>query len=186
VWCTSGRAAALLVGTGAAAVLAAAAPSVSAAGAPGRRIAAAAPPAAVGSYAPPLPALLVVRGFDPPATRYGAGHLGVDLRADTGARVLAAGAGIVRFAGPVAGRGVVVIAHSDGVSTEYEPVRALVRPGAVVTRGEPIGVLDGTHPGCPGRCLHWGARRASAYLDPLSLLRPLGVVRLLPWRGPAP
>lgn len=164
-------------------MLAAAAPRESAAGTPGRRTAATLPPGVV-NYAPPLPEMLVVRGFDPPATRYGAGHLGVDLRAGAGARVLAAGAGIVRFAGPVAGRGVVVIVHPDGVSTEYEPVRALVRPGAVVTRGEPVGVLDGAHPGCPGRCLHWGAQRAGVYLDPLSLLRPLGVIRLLPWRGP--
>ncbi len=72
VWCTIRRAAALLAGTAAAAVLAAAAPSGAAAGTTGLRTVAA-PPTAVVRYAPPLPALLVVRGFDPPATRYGAG-----------------------------------------------------------------------------------------------------------------
>jgi hypothetical protein len=32
-------------------------------------------------------------------------------------------------------------------------------------------------------CAAWGARRGDIYLDPLELLRPLGPVRLLPWRG---
>jgi murein DD-endopeptidase MepM/ murein hydrolase activator NlpD len=91
---------------------------------------------------------------------------------------------VVTFAGPVAGRGVVVIAHPDGVRTEYEPVQPQVEVGAAVQGGEPIGRLAGRHPGCaPRRCLHWGARRGDTYLDPMSLLRPLGPVRLLPWPG---
>jgi murein DD-endopeptidase MepM/ murein hydrolase activator NlpD len=143
-------------------------------------------PAPDARYAPPLaghPA--VVRGFAPPASRYGAGHLGVDLSAASGDAVLAAGAGTVRFAGMVAGRGVVVLQHPDGVSTEYEPLGPVVRSGDTVSLGQPIGRLSGTHPGCPSpRCLHWGARRGGSYLDPMLLLRPLGVVRLLPWRGP--
>jgi murein DD-endopeptidase MepM/ murein hydrolase activator NlpD len=96
---------------------------------------------------------------------------------------------VVRFAGPVAGRGVVVLQHPDGISTEYEPVRALPRvvAGAAVIRGAPLGVVVGTHHGCsPGRCLHWGARRGDRYLDPLSLLVPLGPVALLPWRDVPP
>jgi murein DD-endopeptidase MepM/ murein hydrolase activator NlpD len=143
----------------------------------------AAPAAPVGSYrAPVAGAQQVLRGFSPPAVRYQAGHLGVDLADPTGAVVLAASAGQVRFAGQVAGRSVVVIAHPDGVSTEYEPVTTAVTVGELVRSGQPIGRLTGRHRGCPGvGCLHWGARRAGDYLDPLSLLRPLGVVRLLPW-----
>ncbi|HEX8082400.1 MAG TPA: M23 family metallopeptidase [Jatrophihabitans sp.] len=120
--------------------------------------------------------------FNPPADRYGRGHLGVDLTASAGVEVLAAGAATVRFAGPVAGRGVVVLVHPDGVSTVYEPVAAVVAPGQRVLAGQRIGVLRGAHRSCaPAMCLHWGARRGEAYLDPMSLLRPLGVVRLLPW-----
>jgi murein DD-endopeptidase MepM/ murein hydrolase activator NlpD len=139
--------------------------------------------ASVGSYrAPVTGALRVLRGFSPPVVHYQAGHLGVDLAASAGAQVLAAGAGQVRFAGQVAGRGIVVIAHPDGISTEYEPVAAAVTVGELVRSGQPIGRLVGRHRGCPAvGCLHWGARRAGNYLDPLSLLRPLGVVRLLPW-----
>jgi murein DD-endopeptidase MepM/ murein hydrolase activator NlpD len=137
---------------------------------------------APGSYRPPVAGpLRVLRGFTPPADRYQAGHLGIDL-ADPGGLVLAAGTGTVRFAGPVAGRGVVVVSHPDGISTEYEPVAPSVRAGQQVRLGQPIGRLTGRHPGCPvAGCLHWGAHYRSAYLDPLSLLRPLGPVRLLPW-----
>jgi murein DD-endopeptidase MepM/ murein hydrolase activator NlpD len=126
--------------------------------------------------------LRVLTPFNPPAERYGRGHLGVDLAAVTGVAVLAASAGTVRFAGPVAGRGVVVLVHPDGVSTEYEPVTAVVTAGQRVRAGQRIGVTRGAHRSCAAApCLHWGARRGGAYLDPLSLLRPLGVVRLLPW-----
>ena len=48
--------------------------------------------------------------------------------------------------------------------------------------GQRIGLVLGSHRGCPvASCLHWGARRGADYLDPLSLLRPAGIVRLLPW-----
>ncbi|HZC71747.1 MAG TPA: M23 family metallopeptidase [Jatrophihabitans sp.] len=133
------------------------------------------------AYVAPLPEPLhVLHPFDPPDTPYGPGHLGVDLSAARGAVVRAAGAGVIRFAGPVAGRGVVVIAHADGISTEYEPVRPAVRVGSRVRPGQPIGVVHGRHVGCTG-CLHWGARRGEIYIDPLGLLRPLGPVVLLPW-----
>lgn len=142
----------------------------------------------VGSYRPPVAdGLHVLRGFSPPATPYGPGHLGIDLAAGVGDSVLAAGPGVVRFAGQVAGRGVVVVAHPDGISTEYEPLLVLVRVGARVSAGQPIGRVTGLHRGCPATgCLHWGARRGERYLDPLSLLRPLGVVRLLPWNAAPP
>jgi murein DD-endopeptidase MepM/ murein hydrolase activator NlpD len=134
-------------------------------------------------YSAPVPgALLVLVPFDPPATPYAAGHRGVDLATTTGQQVLAAGSGTVSFAGLVAGRGVVVIAHADGIRTEYEPVSPLVRTGQIVRRGAPIGLIHGTHHRCrPGGCLHWGARRGELYFDPLGLLRALGPVRLLPW-----
>jgi murein DD-endopeptidase MepM/ murein hydrolase activator NlpD len=78
----------------------------------------------------------------------------------------------------------VVLQHPDGISTEYEPVRAVtgLARGDPVLRGAPIGVIAGSHHGCrPGRCLHWGAKRGDTYLDPLTLMVPLGPVRLLPW-----
>jgi murein DD-endopeptidase MepM/ murein hydrolase activator NlpD len=125
----------------------------------------------------------VTRPFDPPANPYGAGHRGADLAAAPGSPVLAAGDGIVVFAGMVAGRPVVSIDHADGLRTTYEPVDPSVAGGQRVARGAPIGVLTPGHAGCPeAACLHWGLRRGVAYLDPLALLRPPRV-RLLPLRG---
>lgn len=132
-------------------------------------------------YRAPLPEpVQVLRPFDPPATEFGPGHLGVDLRATPDATIGAAANGVVSFAGRVAGRGVVVVGHPDCIRTEYEPVHPLVRVGAHLRSGDPIGVLRGRHPSCPRACLHWGARRGDTYLDPLALLRPLGPVVLLP------
>ena len=88
----------------------------------------------------------------------------------------------MRFAGRVAGRGVVVLDHADGISTEYEPVTAQVVTGGHVDRGQALGSVSGRHGRCaPDGCLHWGATRAGRYLDPMTLLAPLGVVRLVPW-----
>lgn len=135
------------------------------------------------AYALPVPGAVLV-AFRAPDGPYGAGHRGVDLAAAAGATVHAAGAGVVAFAGSVAGRGVVVIRHPDGLSTEYEPLVATVRAGMGIPAGAVLGRLSGSHAACqPASCLHWGARRGSDYLDPLSLLEPLGVVRLLPWSG---
>lgn len=137
------------------------------------------------TYSAPVSAPVdVLRGFEPPSSPYGPGHRGVDLATRSGEVIRAAGDATVRFAGPVAGRGVVVLAHPDGISTEYEPVRPLVRAGEAVARGQPVGTIDGTHGACaPDGCLHWGAKRGEEYFDPLTLLRPLGPVRLLPWTG---
>ena len=151
----------------------------------------AAPPPA----APPVPAAVpaalwgwplagvpaVTRRFDAPPTPYAAGHRGVDLLGADGSPVLAAGAGVVAFAGTVAGRPVVSVDHAGGLRTTYEPVQPLVAAGQAVARGSPLGVLATGHAGCPaGACLHWGLRRGETYLDPLVLLRPPRV-RLLPW-----
>lgn len=147
-----------------------------------------APPPAAVAFQPVEPAYRwplagpppVTRRFDPPAQPWLPGHRGVDLAGPPGAVVRAAGPGTVYFAGPVAGRGVVSVAHPDRLRTTYEPVTPVVSAGEVVAAGDPIGVLDTGHAGCPvAACLHWGLRRGDSYLDPLALLG-LGPVRLLP------
>jgi murein DD-endopeptidase MepM/ murein hydrolase activator NlpD len=125
----------------------------------------------------PTPA--VMRGFEPPAHPWDAGHRGVDLLGSPAEPVLAIGAGTVRFAGPLAGRGVVVVDHGDLRST-YEPVTAAVHRGDVVDAGEVVGLLQTPYSHCvPQVCLHLGLRRGSVYLDPLGLLGPRPV-RLKP------
>ncbi|WP_203779922.1 murein hydrolase activator EnvC family protein [Paractinoplanes rishiriensis] len=133
----------------------------------------------------PLAAGSVVRRFDPPPRPWLAGHRGVDLAGAPAAEVRAvevraAGAGTVVYAGVLAGRGVISVAHPGGLRTTYEPVTPSVAVGAVVPAGSALGTLEAGHPGCPATaCLHWGLRRGDTYLDPLILLG-LGRVRLLP------
>lgn len=129
--------------------------------------AAAAPALPTGSRWPLDGSVRVLRGFDPPAERWGAGHRGLDLAAAVGQPVRAAAAGRVSFAGMLAGRGVVVVDHGD-LRTTYEPVRASVRVGAVVTAGQALGTLtSGSH--CSRACLHWGLKDGDTYLDPTLL-----------------
>nr|WP_090338850.1 M23 family metallopeptidase [Mycolicibacterium malmesburyense]CRL66862.1 metalloendopeptidase-like membrane protein [Mycolicibacterium malmesburyense] len=117
----------------------------------------------------------VTRTFDGPTPNWTAGHRGVDLAGAPGQRVLAAAEGTVVFAGELAGRMVVSIAHPGGLRTSYEPVRPAVARGERVGSGSVIGVLEAGHPGCPRTaCLHWGAMWGPAsradYVDPLGLV----------------
>lgn len=127
----------------------------------------------------------VLRPFQPPPTPYAAGHRGVDLGAGTGAAVLAAGAGVIGYAGSLAGRGVVTVVHG-ALRTTYEPVAAVVRVGQPVSAGETIGRLQPPtgHCGTGRGCLHWGLLRGAIYLDPLALLNLTHPI-LLPMGGPA-
>ncbi|MFI9384703.1 M23 family metallopeptidase [Kutzneria sp. NPDC052558] len=143
------------------------------------------PPRAVRYGWPLAPPHPVLRPFQRPSSPYGPGHRGVDLGANTGEPVLAAADGVVSFAGWLATRGVVAVAHMGGIRTTYEPVQPSVTVGQRVRRGEEVGRLTPGHEGCEAACLHWGARRGTEYLDPLGLLSTQRV-RLFPWREPPP
>ena len=135
----------------------------------------------VAAWTAPVDGVLqVTRPFDPPAQRWGAGHRGVDLAAAPGTPVRAAGDGVVLFAGLVAGRPVVSVAHAGGLRTTYEPVAPAVGAEQRISAGTVLGTLAPGHAGCPATaCLHWGLLRGQTYLDPLLLLRPPRL-RLLP------
>lgn len=121
----------------------------------------------------------IAAGFDPPATRWGPGHRGVDLLGQVGQQVHTSLGGVVRFAAQLAGRGVVVVDHG-ALRTTYEPVTASVRVGEVTDRGAVIGTLQRSSSHCfPRACLHWGLLHGATYLDPLTLVGA-GPVRLLP------
>jgi hypothetical protein len=141
-------------------------------------------PAPASGVWPLQPRPPVVAGFDPPVTRWGAGHRGVDLAGGPRSAVRAALAGRVTYAGRIAGRGVVVVDHG-GTRTTYEPVSAAVRVGDRVSAGTVIGHLElfGSH--CfPRWCLHWGLIEGREhYLDPLTLVGAVPV-RLLTPTGP--
>jgi murein DD-endopeptidase MepM/ murein hydrolase activator NlpD len=133
----------------------------------------------------PRPA--VVRSFDAPSPNWNRGHRGVDLAGVPGQPVYAVGNATVVFAGTLAGRPVVSLAHPGGLHTSYEPVRVAVRVGQQVGVGTVIGELVAGHPGCAAAaCLHWGAMWGAAaradYVDPLGLLTSTPI-RLKPLSG---
>jgi murein DD-endopeptidase MepM/ murein hydrolase activator NlpD len=137
--------------------------------------------------APPPPAIL--RPFEPPRHRWDPGHRGVDLVGYAGEQVLAAGSGVVLYAGFLVDRPLVVVGHG-ALRTTYEPVAPdpSIAVGSLVTRGQPIGSLLPGH--CSlGACLHWGLvaghGHSAVYYDPLLLLG-CGGVRLEPADAPPP
>jgi murein DD-endopeptidase MepM/ murein hydrolase activator NlpD len=118
----------------------------------------------------PVPRATVVGafGFDRAAPYAGGQRRGIDVRGEPGARVVAACAGIVTYAGRVPGWGRGVSLRCGGlVATELGLVSASVARGARLWPGATLGRL-----GARG-LLRLGARRASSrqgYVDPLGLL----------------
>jgi murein DD-endopeptidase MepM/ murein hydrolase activator NlpD len=128
----------------------------------------------------------VVRFFDAPSPDWHRGHRGVDLAGTPGQRVYAAAPGTVVFAGELAGRPLVSIAHPGGLRTSYEPVLPSLRAGQRVAAGAVLGELQAGHRDCAASaCLHWGAMWGPAsradYVDPLGLVVS-ALIRLKPVR----
>ena len=144
-------------------------------------LAQASPSHAVKKWDWPMKRARLSTGFDRPPQNWLPGHRGVDLVGQSGDQVLAAGNGVVIFAGPVADKGVVVIKHGT-LRTTYEPVTATVAVGSRVRVGDVIGTLVVGNSHCSTQvkvdCLHWGLLRGEKYLNPLSLVQKR--VRLLP------
>jgi murein DD-endopeptidase MepM/ murein hydrolase activator NlpD len=130
----------------------------------------------------------IVRGFDPPNSPYGSGHRGIDIGVPVGTPVLAPAAGVVTFAGSVAGRLFVTIDHGGGLlSTSSFLAAVLVRKGDTVTQGEVVALSGTGHAGDVAPDVHVGVRLAGAYVDPLDYLGPMDVtdlIRLAPVLAP--
>lgn len=135
---------------------------------------------------PLVPRPPVLRRFRAPPSPWAAGHRGLDLAARPGDSVLSVASGRVTHRGTVAGRGTVTVLHADGLRSTYEPLDPAVAVGEAVRAGQRLGVVrpgggaSATHCG-PRVCLHLGARRDDAYLDPWPLL-VRGRLALLPLR----
>lgn len=128
---------------------------------------------------PLAPEPAVERGFDRPDQPWLPGHRGVDLRATAGQPVLAPTSGRVTFSGPLAGRGVLVVTHPNGLRSTFEPVEAGLAVGQGVAAGQRVAQVSGVGGHCaPVVCLHWGVLRERTYLDPLAFLGRRPVVLL--------
>jgi len=124
------------------------------------------------------------RKFRQPETAWGAGHRGVDYQVSDGDQLVSPTASVVQFAGFVFGRPVVVLRHSDGLSSELEPacLSKGVAVGQSLQAGAPFGkVCFGAKDGhCEAACLHWGVRTtARGYLSPERFTGELSPSRLL-------
>lgn len=100
--------------------------------------------------------------FRAPASPYGPGNRGVEYATAPGSPVTAIGAGRVGFAGPVAGRLVVVVDHGAGLRSSYLPLTEIV---VEVGQSVPAGARLGT----AGPSVHLGVRLGDRYIDPASL-----------------
>lgn len=127
----------------------------------------------------------ITAGFDPPSSRFGAGHRGIDLAGTSGDDVLAVASGVVSYVGVIDGVPNVVVDHGRQRST-YQPVSADVRQGERVRAGAVLGTLvtSGSH--CASACLHLGRIRQDTYLDPAELLSDTGRFVLISPEGPPP
>lgn len=129
----------------------------------------------------PVPSRDVLRPFDPPDQPWLPGHRGVDLAGTEGTTVRSVADGVVTYSGTIAGVGIVSVTHADGVRSTYQPLTDRVSRGERVGAGERVGVLEASHCAASA-CLHLGALRGDAYLDPMRFLEPL-VLALLPEGG---
>jgi murein DD-endopeptidase MepM/ murein hydrolase activator NlpD len=127
----------------------------------------------------PVEPVAVVASFDPPTSRWGPGHRGIDFGARTDQPVRSATDGIIGFAGVIAGKPVVTVRLADGRRVTYEPVHALRRAGSPVAAGDTIGTVApmGGHCGGLAGCLHVGLLRGETYLDPLALFHRPSVLK---------
>ena len=144
---------------------------------------------AFGTYSWPVDGP-VLRPFDSPEEPFGAGHRGIDIGAPAGTSVRAPADGVVAFAGRVAGSLFVSVDHADGVRTTYSWLSSVeVRAGDAVARGKVLARTGLGHPGIDPPHLHFGARYAGTYLDPMLLLDRgdvVGLIRLAPMEEVTP
>ena len=117
----------------------------------------------------PRPAVL--RMFDAPSPNWNSGHRGVDLAGEPDQPVYAAAAGTVVFAGELAGRTLVSIAHPGGLRTTYEPVRPRCGPGSSLTPAQrSVQLIPATPAARPPRACT-GARCGVRRRGPITSIR---------------
>jgi murein DD-endopeptidase MepM/ murein hydrolase activator NlpD len=107
-----------------------------------------------------------------PVPNWKPGHRGIDLAAEPGATVRAPVSGNVKWVGTINGVTSLTIVDFHGYRHTLLPVETTAQIGDQVARGDVVATVGGgTH--CKRFCLHWGIRKARAYIDPRWLAPPL-------------
>ena len=111
-------------------------------------------------------------------------HSGADFRADPGTPVVAAGDGVVVFAGRQGGYGnVIYVNHGGGVVTRYAHLRRIeTKQDAPVTAGERIGQVGSTGR-ATGPHLHFEVRLDGRAVDPVTAMTVAELERGSPGAG---
>jgi murein DD-endopeptidase MepM/ murein hydrolase activator NlpD len=114
----------------------------------------------------------VVRGYEPPAHRYGPGHRGIEFEAPPGSQVRAVAAGFVTFAGTVAHRKFVTVRAGQNLVTYAYLASITVATGDRIRIGDRVGATYGRW--------HLGLRVRGEYADPMALFGGPPRVHLVP------
>jgi murein DD-endopeptidase MepM/ murein hydrolase activator NlpD len=129
----------------------------------------------------------VLRGFEPPPTPFSAGHRGIDIAAPFGTPIHAPAAGVVSFAGWVAGSMFVTIDHSASLKSSFSWLSGIkVKKGETVTRGQVVAFTGHGHPDVATPHLHFSVRVDGNYVDPMAFLGfpdLVSLLRLVPLDG---
>lgn len=127
----------------------------------------------------------ILRPFRAPATPYGPGHRGIDLRAAAGEPVHAVAGGVVETAGPAGGALHVVLRLADGSRAGVSFLADLaVRPGDRVAAGAVLGRAGGSGAAHPPGAIHLAWRVRGTYRDPTLRLAPRRYRLVRPDRAP--
>ncbi len=110
-----------------------------------------------------------------PFTGHRAAHYGVDYAGDIGDDILATASGVVTFAGPRLGYGLLVeVNHGDGIITRYAHLsESLVAPGDVVKKAQVIARM-GSSGRSTGPHVHFEVLREGKLVNPLTYIQSEG------------
>ncbi|MGL4402119.1 MAG: peptidoglycan DD-metalloendopeptidase family protein [Fusobacteriaceae bacterium] len=127
------------------------------------------------SFKSPLSSLVVTSSYgtrNHPVVKKVIAHGGVDLKAPTGSKVMAAQGGVVKFAGYSGNYGyLVVITHPNGYESRYAHLSKInVKKGQRVNSRETI-ALSGATGRVTGPHLHFEIRKNGKALNPLTYVK---------------
>ena len=114
----------------------------------------------------------IVRGYEPPAHRYGPGHRGIEFEQPPGSDVRAVADGVVTFAGKVANR-LYVSVRTDRQTVTYSYLATVeVQRGRRIRAGDALGATYGRW--------HLGLKLDGEYADPMALFAGPPRIHLVP------